>query len=238
MAAPAGVRQRRHLLRRLGIPEHPLGHEPRPRHHRRRDEPRRLRVRERTLGATGRHTRGARLPQPIRPPAMKAAAVTAHKIVSAASTTSDVSIASLWMQVGRPCWAETSCSPGAGRRSGPYPWEPARTPCRSPRTCSRRDAGVRVPVRRVPAADEIQASASARSTPASLLHRYEKAEDELAPLLATSISKLRRLRELAVYMGYCAYRWKGHMRRGTHEGRTLSRRRRLDMRTARRRIRD
>ena len=75
MAAPAGVRQRRHLLRRLGIPEHPLGHEPRPRHHRRRDEPRRLRVRERTLGATGRHTRGARLPQPIRPPAMKAAAV-------------------------------------------------------------------------------------------------------------------------------------------------------------------
>ena len=60
----------------------------------------------------------------------------------------------------------------------------------------------------------MQASAGARSALAALLHRYEKAEDELAPLLATSISKLRRLRDLAFYMGYRADRWEGRVTPG------------------------
>jgi hypothetical protein len=55
---------------------------------------------------------------------------------------------------------------------------------------------------------------------------------------AARLTTARRPDRLAVYMGYCTHRWKGHMRRGTHEGRTLSRRRRPDVRTARRPMRD
>jgi hypothetical protein len=65
----------------------------------------------------------------------------------------------------------------------------------------------------------------ARSAPGSLLCRWEKAEAESAPPLATSIAKLRRQRELADYMGYCPHRREGHMTCGTRDGRTLSRRR-------------
>jgi hypothetical protein len=78
----------------------------------------------------------------------------------------------------------------------------------------------------------MQASAGARSAPASLLHRYEKAEDQLAPLLATSISKLRRLRDLAVYMGCCADRRQGHVTCATHNGRPTG----LDTAEAKRRL--
>jgi hypothetical protein len=41
-------------------------------------------------------------------------------------------------------------------------------------------------------------------------------------------AKLRRQRPLAFYMGYCPHRRKGHVSCGTRDGRTLSRRRRLD----------
>jgi hypothetical protein len=74
----------------------------------------------------------------------------------------------------------------------------------------------------------MRASGDARSAPGSLLRRWEKVEAESAPPRATSIAKLRRQRELADYMGYCPHRRKDHVSCGTRDGRTLSRRRRLD----------
>jgi hypothetical protein len=76
-----------------------------------------------------------------------------------------------------------------------------------------RDAGIR------------RRAIGSRIAPASV---GETAEAESARLLATSIAKLRRQRDLAFYMGYCPHRRKGHVSCGTRDGRTLSRRRRLD----------
>ena len=78
--------------------------------------------------------------------------------------------------------------------------------------------------------DEMQASGEADRLPGRSCVGRRKAVSRVGAPARDSIANLRRQCDLADYMGYCPHRREGHMRCGTRDGRTLSRRRRLDPR--------
>ena len=84
-----------------------------------------------------------------------------------------------------------------------------------------------------PAASTTAADGRPRRARARHRRRAQRVESDVddrpQPARGTP-SSARRPDRLADYMGYCPHRREGHMRCGTRDGRTLSRRRRLDPR--------